>query len=170
MSRIKPTWVQIKAKLVGFLGTFNTSITVQTNQVWKLLTDCTVQSAEYWCFYGMLLPVLYKSSHWLGLESTQVTFFVDLTQVFYLNDLTWLESQVKMTLTWLTPPHFVYKLPQTSPGAAGFQGENNPWAGIASECRKVGCLTYHKFMYWTHTHSRLSAWKCGIVNHDCALI
>ena len=23
MSRIKPTWVQIKAKLVGFLGTFN---------------------------------------------------------------------------------------------------------------------------------------------------
>ena len=25
MSRIKPTWVQIKAKLVGILGTFNTA-------------------------------------------------------------------------------------------------------------------------------------------------
>ena len=50
-----------------------------------------------------------KSSHWLGLKSTRVTFFftLDLTQVFYLNDLIWLESRVKMTLTWLlTRPHF----------------------------------------------------------------
>ena len=30
---------------------FNTSITVLTNHCLKV-ADCTVQSAEYWCFYG----------------------------------------------------------------------------------------------------------------------
>ena len=33
---------------------FNTSITVPTNQD----TDCTVQSAKYWCFYGTVLVIL----------------------------------------------------------------------------------------------------------------
>ena len=33
---------------------FNTSITVLKNQV----TDCTVQSAEYWCFYGTCIQVV----------------------------------------------------------------------------------------------------------------
>ena len=39
--------------VAGFLHPviFNTSITVLTNHVWKFI-DCTVQSAEYWCFYG----------------------------------------------------------------------------------------------------------------------
>ena len=30
MSRIKPTWVQIKAKLVGFLGTFKGPLDMQS--------------------------------------------------------------------------------------------------------------------------------------------
>ena len=34
MSRIKPTWVQIKAKLVGFLGTFKGEVSPNNNVDW----------------------------------------------------------------------------------------------------------------------------------------
>ena len=47
-----------------------------------------------------------KSSHWLRLDSSHIFGWRDLTRVFYLlTDLTWLESQVKMTLTWLWLVH-----------------------------------------------------------------
>ena len=40
---------------------FNTSIIVLTNQVLKV-ADCTVQSAEYWCFYCTALKI--KTNNW----------------------------------------------------------------------------------------------------------
>ena len=47
----------------------NTSITVLTNQVWKL-PDCTDQSAEYWCFYGTCKSVSLPTGVFPHLKNT----------------------------------------------------------------------------------------------------
>ena len=46
---------------------FKTSITVLTNQVWKLLIALAVQSAKYWCSYGNLNL---KCAFWIKIRKT----------------------------------------------------------------------------------------------------
>ena len=58
MSRIKPTWVQIKAKLVGFLGTFNDD-TDEPETKKKRIKECVrAKRAEGFVFWGRKHAIL----------------------------------------------------------------------------------------------------------------